>query len=111
MVHGLTGFHAYRVLDGRVVAASLEGPAEAVGALPAPPPSFTSTGSVLTPEGEASYVALRLPEGGFIVAAAVPTEERMAAFRRVAARAAAALGGWLLLVAAVLGVRRPRVSS
>jgi hypothetical protein len=105
-VHRLSGFHAYRVLDGRVVAASLAGSAEAVGSLPAPPPSFTSGGSVLTPEGEASYVALRLPEGGFIVAAAVPTEERMAAFRRDSVWAAMALGGWLLLVAAVFGVRR-----
>ncbi|MDP2956526.1 MAG: hypothetical protein Q8N53_08895 [Longimicrobiales bacterium] len=105
-IRRLTGFHAYRVLEGRVVAASLDGPARAVAALPAPPPSFTSTGTVLTPEGEASYVALRLPEGGFIAATVVPTEERMGAFTRVSAWAAAALGGWLLLVAAILGTRR-----
>ncbi len=110
-IHGLTGFHAYRVLKGRVVAASLDGPTEAVAALPAPPPSFTSAGSVLTPEGEAAYVALRLSDGGFIVAAVVPTEERMAAFGRISAWAGSVLCGWLLLVAAILGTRRSRVSS
>lgn len=104
-VHALTGFHAWRVRGGSVVSASLEGPAGAVAALPAPPPSFTSTGTVATPEGEAAYVALRLPDGGFTVAAARPSPERAHRFRNGAIRAAAALAGWLLLVGVAAGAR------
>ncbi len=110
-VRRLTGFHAWRVHGGVVAAASVEGPADAVAALPAPPPSFTSTGTVATPEGESSYVALRLPEGGFTVAAVVPSPERTGRFGRNAAWAAAALAAWLLLAGAVAAAGKVRVSS
>lgn len=109
-VHALTGFHAWRVAGGQVVAASLPGPAAAVAALPAPPPSFTSTGRVATPEGEAAYVALRLQEGGFAVITSPRSTERTGRFRRGAVQAGAALAGWLLLVGVVALARR-RVGS
>lgn len=110
-VHALSGFHAYRVREGRVEAASREGSAEAVAALPAPPPSFTSTGKVLTPEGTVRYVALRLPAGGFTVAVAPPTGALHDVYGTPARRAGVALAGWLLLVAAVLVGRRREASS
>ncbi|NJD18608.1 MAG: hypothetical protein FIA95_04905 [Gemmatimonadetes bacterium] len=110
-VHRLTGYHAWRVRAGAVEAASLEGPAGAVAALPAPPPSFTSTGSLETPEGEAPYVALRLPGGGFTVAAEVPPSRRGERFSRNAARAALALAAWLLLAGAAAAAGKARISS
>ncbi|MHB1193524.1 MAG: hypothetical protein ACYC6F_10805 [Longimicrobiales bacterium] len=110
-VHRLTGFHAWRVRGGVVAAASVEGPAASVAALPAPPPSFTSTGTVATPEGESAYVALRLPDGGFTVAAVVPSPERTERFSRNAAWAAAALAAWLLLAGAVAAAGKVRVNS
>jgi hypothetical protein len=110
-VHRLTGFRAWRVRGGAVAAASVDGPADAVAALPVPPPSFTSTGTVATPEGDASYVALRLPDGGFTVAAVVPSPERTGRFSNNAAWAAAALAAWLLLAGAVTAAGKVRVSS
>jgi len=110
-VHRLTGFHAWLVRDGAVAATSLEGPADAVAALPAPPPSFTATVPVATPEGDASYVALLLPEGGFTVTAVVPSPERTGRFSRNAAWAAAALAAWLLLAGAVTATAKARISS
>lgn len=117
-VHALTGFHAYRVREGIVEAASQaeESEARAVAALRAPPPSFTSTGRLRMPGGGPLYVALRLPGGGFIAAVSPPGHT----FRdRHAARVRAlgmGLAGWLLLVgvAVALGRRsssRPGVSS
>lgn len=105
-VHALTGFHAWRVAGGRVAAASLPGPSEAVAALPAPPPSFTSTGRVATPEGEASYVALRLPDGGIAVVSAAGSSERTGRFRLGALQAGIALAAWLVLIGTVAAARR-----
>lgn len=106
----LTGFHAYRVRDRTVEAASGDGRAEAVAALPAPPPSFTSAGTVRTPEGVVPYVALRLPSGGFTVATAPPAGAVPGGYRRVSWILAGALAGWLLLLGAGLSLmgRRDR---
>lgn len=110
-VHRLTGFAAWRVEDGAVAEASMDGSADAVAALRAPPPSFTSTGIVRTPAGDAPYVALRLPDGGFTVAAAVPAPEHSARFSRNAAWAAVALAAWLLLAGAAATARKLGFSS
>jgi len=107
----LSGFHAFRVREGRVEAASLPGDAAAVAALPAPPPSFTSTGRVHTPEGESTYVALRLPQGGFLVATAAPDPELGGAYRRRVLPLGWSLAAWLLLLGGFLARRRRPVSS
>jgi hypothetical protein len=110
-VRALTGFHAWRVQGGEAVATSLPGPAEAVASLPAPPGSFTSTGRVATPEGEAAYVALRLPEGGFVVVTAARSSERTGRFRRGALRAGATLAAWLALMGVGAVAARRRAGS
>ena len=111
LVHGVTGFHAYRVDHGKVLDASLPGDAPAVAALPSPPSSFTTAGRVRIAEGEASYVALRLPEGGFAVAVSVPSAERRTAYGRGAAWLGGGLAAWLALVAAFAWRRRSRAPA
>jgi len=111
LVYGVTGFHAYRVDDGRVLDASLPGDASRVASLPSPPSSFTTAGTVTIPAGQASYVALRLPEGGFTVAVSVPSAARVAAYARRAVWLGGGLALWLALVAAAVWSRRPRAAE
>lgn len=109
--HQLSELHAFRIREGKVEAASLEGDAGAVAALPAPPASFTSTGRVGTPEGPSTYVALRLPRGGHVVATAATDPELRGTYARRAVPLGWALAGWLLLLGGIsVRVRRP-VSS
>jgi len=111
LVHGMTGFHAYRVDERKVLDASLPGDAPAVASLPPPPSSFTTAGMVRTPEGDASYVALRLPEGGFAVAVSPLPAELTARYGRVAAWLGGGFAAWLALVAVVVWRRRPRAAA
>lgn len=68
-VRALTGFDATRVRRGTVEASTLAGAdAARLAALPAPPPSFTSTGVVDTPAGPLAWAGLRLRDGAFVVA-------------------------------------------
>lgn len=108
VVHALTGFHAYRVREGVVEAASRTHDAEAsaVMALRAPPPSFTSTGRLRMPGGGPLYVALRLPGGAFL-AAVSPSDDTFRKEHAARVRALAmGLAGWLLLVGAVVALGR-----
>ena len=99
-VRSLTGFHATRVRDGRVEASSLRGELAAVAALPAPPPSFTSSGAVLTAHGPSAYVALRLDGETFLVATNLLPENRVAALRKGLFLLGLILAGWWTLAAA-----------
>lgn len=109
--HALTGYHAFRVRGGTVVAATLEGPAPAVAGLRTPPPNFTAAGRVATPQGNSTYVAARLGEGDMVVAT---TPSPGAGVRSVKARlrwVAIGLWGWMALATAAAFVRRRSVSS
>jgi hypothetical protein len=110
-VYALSGFHGYRVAGGRVEAASLEGAAPAIAALPAPPGSFAAAGRVVSPEGRVAYVALRVPGGAFSVTTAPPSQDLLDAYRARARRLALFLAGWLTLVTGVLWAGRRRLSS
>lgn len=110
-VYDLSGYHSYLIRNGRVEAASLPGDHPEAAALPAPPPSFTSTGKLRTPEGEVTYVALRLPTGGFVAVTAPPDHDLEEAYGLRARSLALALAGWLVLLGGALGVARIRVSS
>lgn len=110
-IHELSGFHAYRVVDGAVTAASLAGPTEGVARLPAPPPSFTSTGQVRTGEGLVSYVALRIPGSGFTVVTSPGPAELEERYDRQGTRLGLILAGWLLVVGLALTGRRRPVSA
>ena len=111
LVHGVTGFHAYRVAEGKVLDTSLPGDAPDVAALPSPPSSFATAGTVMIPGGEASYVALRLPEGGFAVVVSPIPANRMAAYGRIAWCLGGGLAAWFALVAVVVWRRRSRVPA
>ena len=110
-LHDLSGFHAYRVVDGAVTAASLQGPADGIARLPAPPPSFTSTGGVRTSEGLVSYVALRIPGSGFTVVTSPGSSELGERYDRQGTRLGLALAAWLLVVGLALTGRRRPVSA
>jgi len=110
-IRQLSGFHAFLVRNGQVESGTLAGDLTAVAGLPAPPPSFTTTGTVRTPEGAVTYVALRLPGGRVAVATAPPPTGMRKAFDRRARLLGVALAGWLLLLGGVLWRRRPTVSS
>lgn len=110
-VQALTGYHAFRVRGGTVVAATLEGPAPAVAGLPTPLPNFTSAGRVQTPEGASAYVALRLGEGDFVVATATAPGPSVGDTRRRLRWMTLALWGWLALASASALTRRKVVSS
>lgn len=110
-VQALTGYHAFRVRGGAVVAATLDGPAPAVAGLRTPPPNFTSAGKVQTPEGASSYVAVRLGEGDFVVASAAAPGPSVRDTRTRLRWMALALWGWLALAWASALVRRRAVSS
>lgn len=110
-VRNLTGFHAARIRSGVLLASTWpHGDVSRLAALPAPPPSFTATGSTETPDGEARYVALRLREGGFVVAAAPTPDPRYLDFHRRVRGVLWTLGGWFLfaLTAAWMATRAPR---
>jgi hypothetical protein len=81
-VRAVTGVHATRARDGRVVSTTLPGDAAAVAALPTPPASFTSSGRVVTAGGPAAWVALRLDEGEFLAATELLPEQPVARLRR-----------------------------
>ena len=81
-VRAVTGVHATRVRDGRVVSTTLPGDPAAVGALPSPPASFTSSGRIVTAGGPAAWVALRLDEGEFLAATELLPERPVARLRR-----------------------------
>jgi hypothetical protein len=81
-VRAVTGVHATRVRDGQVVSTTLPGDPAAVGALPSPPASFTSSGRIVTAGGPAAWVALRLDEGEFLAATELLPERPVARLRR-----------------------------
>lgn len=110
-LHALTGYHAFRVRGGTVVAATLDGPAPAVAGLRTPPPNFTSAGRVQTPEGASAYVALRLGEGDFVVATATAPGPSVGDTRARLRWMVLALWGWLALASASTLLRRRTVSS
>jgi hypothetical protein len=110
-VRRLTGYDAALVRGGEVIASTFGEPAPAVGALPAPPASFTSGGSVRTPAGPSSYLALRVDGQSFLVATVPEPHERL---DRLGARLhaiGALLVGWLLLVGAATAIRARRPVS
>ena len=65
--HTLSGFHAARIQEGVVVASTLDGDASALATVPAPPPSFTTSGIVETMAGSSHYVAKRIDRDSFMV--------------------------------------------
>lgn len=99
-VRALTGYHATRVRDGRVQATTLPGDPSAVAELPAPPSSFTASGSVTTVEGPSTYVALRLDAGSFLVATALLPEGRVSELRGSLLLLGLLLAGWWMVAAA-----------
>jgi len=108
LVHELTGFHATRIRDGHVEETTLAGPPEALATLPSPPPSFTSSGTLATPDGTSFYAALRLQGGGFVVVSARRPDDRIDAFRKALLVVAGVLGAWLAVGGwmAGVGIRR-----
>jgi hypothetical protein len=103
-IHELTGFQATRVRDGLVEETTLGEPLTALATLPSPPPSFTSSGTVATSEGPSAYAALRLAGGGFVVASARRSDDRIQAFRRTLFTVACVLVAWLLVIGWMAGV-------
>lgn len=101
-IRAVTGFHAARVAGGAVQATTLPSGAEALAALPAPPASFTSTGSVAMAEGPALYVARRLDRGGMAVATELLPAAMIDGFTYRAFLVGGGLAVWLMLVGMVL---------
>jgi len=106
--HTLSGFHAARIQEGVVVASTLDGDASALATVPAPPPSFTTSGIVETMAGSSHYVAKRIDRDSFMVLLAPVSSAQIRALRRRSMVISGILLGWLLLVAGVLSVRSSR---
>lgn len=104
LIRELTGFQATRVRGGQVEETTLDEPLDALASLPAPPPSFTSAGTLATSEGPSLYVALRLPGRGLVVVSALTPDGRVRAFRRALLMVAGGLGAWLLVAGWMAGV-------
>ncbi len=101
----ITGFQATLVSSGDVLASTFDSdPVELTG-LPAPPPSFTTSGTVSTPDGPSMYVALRRERGSVIVATTPIPAARIARFRRACLEIGGALLTWLLLAGGLLAFR------
>jgi hypothetical protein len=112
-IRAMSGFHAATVSDGRIELSTLGADAPAVASLPSPPPSFTTSGLVATPDGLSHYVAQRLSRARFIV---VLTPLPIAEIEAVQSRSVVVgivLTLWLLLSAAVVITRSsaPRVGD
>ncbi len=107
----LSGFHAARI-EGRVVTAStLAGDTAALAAVPAPPPSFTTSGVVETGAGRSRYVARRIDRESFMVLLAPIPLDRIGALRKRLMLISGMLVGWLLLVAGSVTVHWNRTES
>ena len=104
----LSGFHAARIQGGVVTASTLTGDASALEAVPAPPPSFTTSGVVETGAGRSRYVARRIDRESFMVLFAPLPLARVGALRNRLILISGVLVGWLLLVAGGLAVRSNR---
>ena len=107
----LSGFHAFRIQGGVVTASTLAGDSGTLGAVPAPPPSFTTSGIVQTDAGSSHYVAKRIDRESFMVLVAPVPSVRIAALRERLILISGVLVGWLLLVAGSLSVRSNRTKS
>lgn len=103
-VHDLTGFDATLVRGAEVQETTLGPPVEALAALPAPPSSFSSSGSVVTAKGPSHYVALRLSGGALIVATTPRAHGRITALRRTLLLSGGLMAAWLLVVGWMLGL-------
>ena len=107
----VSGFHAVRIQEGVVTASTLAGDAGALGPVPAPPPSFTTSGIVETGADSSHYVARRIDRESFIVLLAPVPSVRIAALRERLMLISGVLVGWLLLVVGSLSVRSNRTKS
>jgi hypothetical protein len=105
-VRSVTGFDATRTRDGVIEASTLSGNARALAALPAPPPSFTSSGPVATPDGPSLYTAWGMGGDTVMVLTTPIPVARIRAFDERAGAIAAVLALWMLLVLGVITRRR-----
>lgn len=106
-VRAMTGFDATRIVAGIVESSTLGGGAKPLATLPAPPPSFTSSGKVRTSEGPAVYAAWGMPGEAVMILTAPAPVERIRAFDVRAAAIGGALGVWLVLLGGIV-IRRGR---
>jgi hypothetical protein len=110
-VHSLTGFHSTLVRQGEILETTFASRPTEISGLPAPPPSFTTSGMVATPEGPSLYVALRRGEGTVMIATAPLPAVRVADFRQRCTNIGLALWVWLVLAGALLLLRATRPVS
>jgi len=80
-----------------------------LAAVPAPPPSFTTSGTVETSTGSSHYVAKRIDRESFMILFAPAPSALIRALCRRLMLISGVLLGWLLLVAGGLSVRSRRV--
>lgn len=105
-VRAVTGFAATRVRDHEVEATTLTGATASLADVPAPPPSFTTSGMVALDGGPAVYVAGNLKSGGFLVVSAPFPRDIVNTFRRRTLLIAAGLALWILGTGVVAWRRR-----
>lgn len=98
----VTGFHATVLRDGRIEATTYDGDPHGVAGIPAPPTSFTISGTVDTPEGPSFYVALRRRGGRVVVITTPLPGHDIQAFRRQALGFGGTLAGWLTMLGGLL---------
>jgi hypothetical protein len=106
LLRQMTGFHAVRVRGGEVLESTFSGPVPAVAALPAPPPSFTASGLVDTPEGPGLYVARRVEPGETLVTIALGADARSRHLRGTLHLTLGLLVVWLVLAGGWMTGRR-----
>ncbi len=110
-VRALTGFDATRIRAGVVEETTLEGDATPLAALPAPPPSFTSSGTVRMSGRVAVYAAWGAGGGAVMTLTAPDPAGPMREFDARADVVGGALVLWLLLFGVAVVRRGSRRSA
>jgi hypothetical protein len=102
----ISGFHATLVDGGEILASTFAGDATPIAALPSPPPSFSTSGTVETPEGPSFYLSLRQRGGPVVVVTTQLPAARLAAAQGAFTRVGLGLLLWLAVAATILLVRK-----
>ncbi|MEE2898230.1 MAG: hypothetical protein VX815_07150 [Gemmatimonadota bacterium] len=107
-VHALSGLHAARIQGGVVTSSTLSDGYAGLEAVPAPPPSFTTSGVVETETGTSHYVARRLDRQSFSVVLAPVPLAQIGALRERLMMIGGGLMAWMIFVAVGVTLRSSR---
>jgi len=107
-IHDVSGLHAVKIQGGETSSMSLPREEAALLDLPAPPPSFTTSGVVEISSGPHLYVARRVDRTGTVLVLAATPEEDIQGVRTRMIAIGVVLLTWLAIVSGVVLARRVR---